>query len=227
MWHKVEAWIFDLDNTLYPAECDLFGQVDRRMGAFISERFNLDPEAARALQKRYFREYGTTLRGLMSEHGVDADEYLAYVHDIDFSPVRPNPVLARALGDLPGRKLIHTNAATDYALHIVERLGLEGLFEGVFDIRDAGFRPKPHRAGYDALIERHRIDPARAVMIEDIARNLIPASEMGMTTVWLPTSSDWSRDGADERYIDHVIDDLGGWLDEVVGRLTPVAHGSG
>lgn len=227
MWSEREAWIFDLDNTLYPAECNLFGQVDRRMTGYIAGLLKLGYDDARRIQKQYFRDYGTTLRGLMSEHGVDADEYLAYVHDIDFSAVEPDPGLARSLQALPGRKFIHTNASTDYALRIVARLGLDGLFEGVFDIRDARFRPKPHRSGYEALVERHGIDPARSVMVEDIARNLIPASELGMTTVWLPTASDWSRDGADEQYIDHVIDDLVGWLGEVAAAVNPAAHGIG
>ncbi|RMF07921.1 MAG: pyrimidine 5'-nucleotidase [Alphaproteobacteria bacterium] len=219
LWEGFEAWIFDLDNTLYPAECNLFDQVDRRMAAFIAKRFGLEAEQARRIQKRYFREYGTTLRGLMSEHEIDADEYLAFVHDIDVSAVPPDPVLARAVSRLPGRKFIHTNASTDYAEKILDRLGLAGLFDGIFDIRDAGFAPKPDRSGYQKLVDRYGIDPARAVMVEDIARNLIPAAELGMTTVWRPTATDWSGDGADERFIDHVIDDLADWLAGLVGAM--------
>lgn len=233
MWHTVETWIFDLDNTLYPAECNLFAEVDRRMGQFIAGRLSLDPQAARTLQKSYFREYGTTLRGLMSEHGVDADEYLDFVHAVDLSPVSRDPVLVRAIADLPGRKLVHTNASTDYALRILERLGIGGYFDGVFDIRDAQFAPKPDVSGYEALIERHGVNPARAVMVEDIARNLVPASRLGMTTVWLPTGSDWSADGAEEDHIDHVIDDIATWLQGVVrsiqeaGAHAPVTSGIG
>ncbi|MEX1148258.1 MAG: pyrimidine 5'-nucleotidase [Sphingomonadales bacterium] len=223
MWQSVEAWIFDLDNTLYPAECNLFDQVSGRMGQYIADRLDLDPVSARALQKQYFRDFGTTLRGLMSEHGVDADDYLAYVHDIDFSAIVADPALASAMRALPGTRIIHTNASRDYALRVVDRLGLDGLFDDIFDIRDADFLPKPELAGYQTLIARNGIDPRRAVMVEDIARNLAPASALGMTTVWLPTASEWSHDGADENFIDHVIDDLGGWLAGTVAALRPNA----
>jgi len=227
LWQSVEAWIFDLDNTLYPAECNLFAEVDERMGQFIADRLKLERVAARALQKKYFREYGTTLRGLMSEHDIDADEYLDFVHAVDLSPITPNPLLARAMADLPGRKFIHTNASSDYAARILERLDIDRYFDGLFDIRDAGFNPKPHVSGYEALIERHGVNPERAVMVEDIARNLIPASRLGMTTVWLPTGSDWSADGAEHDHIDHVIDDIGGWLTGVAAEIQAAAVPAG
>ena len=182
---RITVWIFDLDNTLYPASCRLFDQVDRRIGQFIAERFALDSVSARVLQKRYFRDYGTTLRGLMTEHGVDPNHFLDYVHEIDHSPVSPSPALAAALGRLAGRKLVFTNGSRSHAERVMARLGVADHFEAVFDIADASFAPKPDPASYQALIAQHGIAPTSTAMIDDIARNLEPAAALGMTTVWL------------------------------------------
>ena len=197
----IAVWVFDLDNTLYPASCRLFDQVDRRIGQFIAERFALDPATARALQKRYFRDYGTTLRGLMTEHGVDPHHFLDYVHEIDHSPVPPSPAMAAALGRLAGRKLVFTNGSKRHAERVMARLGVARQFEAVFDIVDAGFAPKPEPACYQALLEHHGIAPASTAMIDDIARNLEPAAALGMTTVWLMTDAD---DGAARAAAAHV-----------------------
>ena len=217
------VWIFDLDNTLYPAACNLFAQVDRRMTEFISDRFDLPWDDARAMQKQYFRSYGTTLRGLMTEHDVDPVAFLDYVHDIDVSPVCPTPELARALEGLPGRKLIHTNGSCRHAANVLARLGCADRFEGVFDIVEAGYVPKPDPRPYRMLADRFGIDPAEAVMVEDIARNLVPAAAMGMTTVWVASEADWGRPdrggvGAG-RHIGHVTDDLVAWLSALSGGL--------
>lgn len=214
-----DIWIFDLDNTLYPADSNLFAQVSRRMTRFIADRFGLDWDAARRLQKSYFQTYGTTLRGLMTEKRVEAGEFLAYVHDIDLAPLRPDSRLNQALESLPGRKFIHTNASTDYAERVLDRLGLGGAFEAIFDIAEADFRPKPDISGYRRLVHRHGLDPHRAVMVEDIARNLIPAAELGMATAWIDTGSSWSSDGASFGHIHHKVGDLAGWLAEVTAGL--------
>lgn len=213
---SVEDWVFDLDNTLYPSSCGLFRQVDERIGAYIQRVLDLDPQGARGVQRRYYREHGSSLRGLMDHHGIDPGEFLDFVHDIDLSPVDPAPGLDAALGDLPGRKIVYTNGSSAHAARILERLGIARHFAAVFDIVAAEFRPKPQPAAYSALVENHGIDPGRAVMIEDLARNLTPAAALGMTTVLVgpqPYDSDV------ERHLDaahHVTDDLTAWLEGLI-----------
>jgi putative hydrolase of the HAD superfamily len=169
---SVETWIFDLDNTLYPASCRLFDQIDVRMGEFISRLMNVDAVEAKRVQKELFYRHGTTLRGLMSEHEVDPDAFLDYVHDIDHSPVPADPALAEALERLPGRKLIFTNGTVAHAERVLARLGVPDHFHGIFDIVHSDFIPKPVRAPYEKFVEAHGVNPARAAMFEDIARNL-------------------------------------------------------
>jgi putative hydrolase of the HAD superfamily len=212
----VEAWLFDLDNTLYPASCNLFAQVDRRIGSYIAETFNLDATAARALQKRYFREYGTTLRGLMLEHGAEPVAFLDYVHDIEYDPVTADAALDAALGRLDGRKLIFTNGSTRHAERVMERLGVRRHFEAVFDIAAASFLPKPEPEAYRALLARYGIDPAKAAMIDDIPRNLVPAAALGMTTVWLASDSEYAKDGAEGDHIHHRADRIAVFLEAVL-----------
>ncbi len=219
----VDTWVFDLDNTLYPARYDLFELVDRKIGAYIAELLSVDGAAARRMQKAYFREYGTTLRGLMLNHGVDPQAFLEFVHDIDVARVPPSPDLDAALTRLDGRKLVFTNASARHAEKVMERLGVAHHFEGVFDIVDAGYVPKPHPDTYAALVARFAFDPRAAAMIEDIARNLEPAAAIGMTTVWVRTDSEWGREGCDGAYIDLVVDDLTGWLISL-GNGAPAAR---
>lgn len=216
----IDAWVFDLDNTLYPASCDLFSQVDARMGAFIAMTLKLDDAAARQLQKSYFLKHGTTLRGLMNEHSIAPDEFLEFVHDIDFSKVEAAPVMAAALARLPGRKFIFTNASQSYSTRILTRIGIENHFDGIFDIEKAGFAPKPDPATYGRMLAYFSIDPGSAIMIEDIARNLKPAADLGMKTAWVPTDQSWSREGACDMKFDYVIDDLGIWLTEMADKIT-------
>tara|TARA_B100001939_G_scaffold250728_2_gene217700 strand:+ start:27469 stop:28209 length:741 start_codon:yes stop_codon:yes gene_type:complete len=215
---QLDHWVFDLDNTLYPADCNLFTQVDRRMGEFIAERLNLPYDQARQRQKAYFRTYGTTLRGLMSEHDIPPREFLDYVHDIDFSVLTENVPLKEVLSRLPGTKVIYTNADVGYAEKVLDRLGLSRAFSGVFDIHQADYRPKPAPESYQKMIRLFGITPERAVMIEDIARNLVPAHHLGMKTVWVPTALSWSRDGMEEKHIDHTAEDLTGWLQSLLDR---------
>lgn len=214
--HEVETWIFDLDNTLYPASCDLFAQVDARMSAFIQDLLSLEPGEARRVQKQYFREHGTTLRGLMDHHQVDPEAFLHYVHDIDFSVVPHAPGLEAALARLAGRKLVFTNATVPYSERVLGRLGITHHMEAIFDIVAADYRPKPEPACYRQLIEEHAIDPGRAVLVEDIARNLAPAAALGMTTVWIPNDTDWSTDGAEDGHVHHVAEDLAAWLEDLL-----------
>jgi putative hydrolase of the HAD superfamily len=225
---EVADWIFDLDNTLYPARCNLFAQVDLRIGRFIERHLGLDPTTARQLQKQYFRDYGTTLHGLMAHHQIDPTTFLDFVHDIDITPVPPSPALDLALAALPGRKLIFTNGSVAHAERVMARLGVRPHFAEVFDIVAAGYVPKPDPATYDRLIRRHGIDPARAVMIEDLPRNLRPAAALGMTTVLVHTEAEWAQVDAEGAHIHHVTDDLVAWLTDTASQRTGKdrVHGS-
>ena len=214
---NMRTWIFDLDNTLYPAACDLFAQIDVKMGAYISKLLSVDLIEARRVQKDYFMEYGTTLAGLMRHHDVDPHDYLDYVHDIDVTVVMPDERMTKALEVLPGRKIVYTNGSAGHAARVMQRLGITHLFEGTFDVLASDFIPKPDPGAFTALIEAYSIDPDEAVMVEDLAKNLIPAHDLGITTVWVPTASEWSRDGADRSFIDYVADDLSAWLADVAG----------
>jgi putative hydrolase of the HAD superfamily len=209
---EIETWIFDLDNTLYPASCRLFDQIHARMQRFIAERLNLSLEAALVVQKTYFREYGTTMRGLMTVDRVDPDEFLAYVHDIDLACVPPDPVLVAALAALPGRKIVHTNGSVRHAQRLLDHLGITRSFSGIVDIAMAGFEPKPALPGYRELMRRHQVSPQTALMVEDMAKNLVPAAALGMTTAWVRGTVDWAVAGAEGGHIHHIVDDLGGFL---------------
>ena len=212
---EIETWIFDLDNTLYPVSCRLFDQIHARMTRFIADRLDLAPEAALATQKRYFREHGTTLRGLMTVDRIDPDDFLAYVHEIDLSCVPRDPVLVAALAALPGRKIVHTNGSVRHAERLLDYLGIAESFCGIFDIAAAGYEPKPAPAGYYELARRHQVAPRTALMIEDMAKNLVPAAALGMTTAWVRNPVDWAAAGSEGDHIHHIVDDLGRFLTDV------------
>jgi putative hydrolase of the HAD superfamily len=209
---EIEHWVFDLDNTLYSAECRLFHQIDRRMGEYIANLFDLSYEDARRLQKEYFRTHGTTLRGLMTNHDVDPADYLAFVHDIDLTVIEPSPALDRAIAALPGRKVIFTNADRKHAEQVIGRLGIARHFEGIFDIFDAQFVPKPDPGIYDVFIDRHGVSAERAILFEDTAANLAPAAALGMTTVLVRPGEAGLVNDSHGPHIHHVTDDLAAWL---------------
>jgi putative hydrolase of the HAD superfamily len=216
---QVACWVFDLDNTLYPADCNLFAQIDFRMTEYISALLSVDKPAARQLQKTYYFQYGTTLRGLMLHHAVDPEDYLSFVHDIDVSPVPPSPRLDRALALLPGRKVVFTNGSAAHAGRVMNRLGVSGHFDRVFDIEAVGFVPKPHPDPYDHLIGELGIPGHSMVLFEDTHSNLAPAAERGMTTVWVRhPESKMTPDRDDVAH--HVTDDLVGWLSALVDAPT-------
>jgi putative hydrolase of the HAD superfamily len=212
---EIETWIFDLDNTLYPVSCRLFDQIHARMTRFIADRLDLTLEAALTVQKAYFREHGTTLRGLMTVDRVDPEDFLAFVHEIDLSCVPQDAVLIAALATLPGRKIVHTNGSQRHAERLLDHLGIAASFCGIIDIAAAGYEPKPGLAGYHALLHRHRVNPVTALMVEDMAKNLIPAATLGMTTAWVRNPVDWAAKGADGTHIHHVVDDLGQFLSDI------------
>jgi putative hydrolase of the HAD superfamily len=213
---EIDTWIFDLDNTLYPASSGLFNQISQRMGAFVSRTLAIDLAAAHVVQKQLFLEHGTTMRGLMLLHGVDPHVFMEDVHDIDLTVLEPALLLDRALAALPGRKLIHTNASVPYAEKVLARLGVERHFSGIFDIAAAEWQPKPEPTGYETLRRRFGVDPARAAMVEDMAVNLRPAAEAGMTTLWVETPNTWASAVGHEAHIHHRTADLPTWLAGVV-----------
>jgi len=222
IFDKTDAWVFDLDNTLYPASCGLFAQVSQRMTAYICEYFSIGHEAALERQKSLFMRYGTTLRGLMVEHGLDPAPFLDHVHRVDFELVQPNPALALKLGLLPGRKLIFTNSSRRHAEEVMARLGITEHIEHIFDISDADYIPKPDSDCYALLLARHGVDAATACMIDDIPFNLPPAKALGMSTVWLKGEGDWARPDPEPAImgnIDFVAENLVHWLDAVLDYL--------
>jgi putative hydrolase of the HAD superfamily len=211
----VRNWIFDLDNTLYPASADLFAHIDRRMTAFIAELLSIDLVEAHRIQKAYFIGHGTTLAGLMAEHQVDPHAFLAYVHDIEMDVLQADAPLVAALARLPGRKLVFTNGDGPYALKVLERLGLGGSFEAVHDIHAMNLRPKPQPEAYAGLCAAFDLDPRESLFVEDMARNLKPAKAIGMTTVWVDNGSEQAPD-ADRSYIDFHIHALAPWLEQIL-----------
>jgi len=214
---EAETWIFDLDNTLYPASCRLFDQVDRNITRFIMQFLKVKWDDAYRLQKGYFRHHGTTMRGLMDLHGVDPDEFLEFVHEIDLSPVAANPEMDAALARLPGRKIIFTNGSVAHAENVMSSLGVGDHFEAIFDIVASDYRPKPEQEIYQNLVRAHDINPETTVMVEDMARNLKPAHDMGMVCVWVTSDNDWAKDSHDGEHVHHVVEDLTAWLVEITG----------
>ena len=218
----IESWIFDLDNTLYEAECQLFAQIDARMTAFIERLLDLSHEQARRIQKGYYVQYGTTMSGLMHEHGVDPEEFMAYVHDIDLAPITPNPELAIEIEQLPGKKYIFTNGSERHAENVARALGVFHLFDEVFDIKAAQYTPKPKRETYEIFLKEHDVAPNRAIMFEDLAQNLRTPHDMGMTTVLVCSDAAWLSDephnkrpakpGETAPHVHHTTNDLTGFL---------------
>ena len=214
----IDCWIFDLDNSLYPASADLFALIDIRMGEYIQRLLACDPVEARRVQKSYFHEHGTTLAGLMAGHGVAPRDFLDYVHDIDLARLSADPALVAAMDRLPGRKFVFTNGDEAYASRVLDKLGLANAFDGMHDIHAMDYVPKPNPAAYAALCSAHAIAPETALFVEDMARNLEPAKALGMTTVWVDNGSERGSHGADPAFIDYRIADIGLWLTEILGN---------
>lgn len=216
----IDAWIFDLDNSLYPASANLFSLIDVRMGEYIERLLGCDSVEARRVQKAHFLQHGTTLAGLMATHGIDPHDFLDYVHDIDLARISADPALVSAIDRLPGRKYIFTNASVGYADRVLDKLGLANLWDGMHDIHAMNYVPKPNPLSYAALCETHGIDPERALFVEDMARNLKPAKALGMTTVWIDNGSESGGHDADPAFIDYRIADIGVWLTDILGNET-------
>ena len=217
-FHDRDIFVFDLDNTLYPAESNLFAQVDVKIGEYVQSLLSLDPIEARTLQKQYLVNHGTTLKGLMENHNVDPHHYLDAVHDIDMSPIQNDPSLRHSLEALDGRRIVFTNADQPYAEKVLDRLGIADLMEDIFDIHSADLDPKPKPHVYDKFLRDHDVDPSRAIMFEDMARNLVPAHALGMATVWINTGSEWGEKGHAPETVHAETDLLNNWLTQFLAE---------
>jgi putative hydrolase of the HAD superfamily len=202
----VTAWVFDLDNTLYPPQIRLFDQIQLRMTAYVMAALNLGQTEANRLRQHYWDSYGTTLAGLMREHNLDPLPYLADVHDIDFSVLPADPELAAAIRALPGRRIVYTNASAPYAERVLEARGLSGLFDAIYGVEHAGFRPKPEAEAFETIFAQDKLTPATAAMFEDDPRNLAAPHAMGMRTVHVAPKP------LKARHIDHHTADLAAFL---------------
>jgi len=212
---SIDTWLFDMDNTLYPASANLFAQIDRKMEAYVGNLLGLSTAEARAVQKRYFHEHGTTLRGLMLSHNVEPTHFLDYVHDIDMGVLTPDPRLPAALARLPGRKIIFTNGDVAYANRVLAALQIDHCFEAIHDIHAMAYHPKPDARAYSGLCERFGIAPEAALFADDMAHNLMPAKALGMLTVWVNNGSERGAHSASADFIDIEIHDTADWLEKV------------
>jgi putative hydrolase of the HAD superfamily len=218
---NIKYWIFDLDNTLYSGQTKVFSEVDKKMSAFISKKMNIDLVKAKEIQKKYFYEYGTTLSGLMKQNNIDPHDFLDFVHDIDISWLPKDLKLKDELIKIKEKKFIFTNGSHAHVENVTKQLGIDGLFDGAFDIVDANFVPKPHIDPYKKIIDKFKIEPTKSILIEDIAHNLEQAKNLGMKTCWLENEETFAKKDADKPYIDYKIKNLPSFLQEI-NILKPV-----
>jgi putative hydrolase of the HAD superfamily len=214
----IDTWIFDLDNSLYPHGCNLFALIDEKMGLYIRRLLDVDAAEARRVQKGFFHAHGTTLSGLMANHGVDPHDFLTYVHDIDLARVTADPILVAALDALPGRKFVFTNADENYARRVLDRIGLANAFDGMHDIHAMAYVPKPDPSDYAAICAIHGIDPKRALFADDMVRNLAPAKAIGMTTLWVDNGSEQGPEPEGMDKVDYRTGDIAGFLEAIHGE---------
>lgn len=211
-FQHVSTWVFDLDNTLYPPHMRLFDQIEQKMTQWVMRKLGVDATKADALRAGYWAEFGTTLAGLMEIHGIEPGDYLAEVHDIDFSILEPEPALAAAIAALPGRRIVYTNADVPYAHKVLEKRGLNGLFDAVYGVETANYRPKPEAAAYEIIFGLDGLDPKRAAMFEDDPRNLIVPHQMGLRTVLVTPTPETAA------HIDYHTSDLASFLAGLTGQ---------
>ena len=212
---EIKFLLFDLDNTLYDGATKVFDQVDKKMSKFISEKLKVSIEEAKKIQKNYFHEYNTTLNGMIKNHEIDAQEFLDFVHDIDLEFLKSNKGLEVELSKITDKKIIFTNGSRAHALNVTKRIGINKLFDGIFDIVDSDFVPKPAIETYKRLIDKYKIEPQYCIFIEDIARNLKPAHELGMKTVWIKNNEPWAAKYSDENFVNYRTSNLTNFLKEI------------
>ena len=212
---KIKYWLFDLDNTLYSGDTKVFDQVDKKMSKFISEKLKVSEEEAKKIQKNYFHEYNTTLNGMIKNHDIDANEFLEYVHYVNLDFLKKDELLGNQINKLNGKKIIFTNGSKAHAANVTGKIGIDKLFDGVFDIVDSDFYPKPSMEPYKKIIENYNIEPEYCIFFEDIARNLKPAHELGMKTVWIKNKEPWAAEYSDAEFINYRTDNLANFLKEI------------
>ena len=214
---KINTWIFDLDNTLYSADSGIFQQVHQLMGEFISKNLNMDMPEAKKLQSKYYKQHGTTLRGLMDNHGIDPDHFLDEVHRLDYSIVGSNKILNEELHKLQGRKIIYTNANKKHVIDVLDRINLTNFFDEIFDIKMANYIPKPELKPYKQIIDLFNIEPKSSAMFDDIAKNLVPAKKVNFTSVWIDAGYENFSDDikSSKEYLDYSTRDLSLFLKDV------------
>ena len=218
----IKCWIFDLDNTLYSGKTRVFEQVDKKMSKYISEKLNVNIVEAKEIQKNYFYEYNTTLNGMINNHKIDANEFLEFVHDVNIDFLKKDSLLNEELMKLDGKKIIFTNSSRKHAMNVIRKIGIDQHFDDIFDIVDSEFVPKPDIVSYKKLVEKHKIDPKLCVFIEDIARNLKPAYEMGMKTIWIENDEPWARKFSNSDFINYKTNNLPEFLKQI--NLLKVAN---
>jgi putative hydrolase of the HAD superfamily len=214
-FRSVKYWLFDLDNTLYSGKTKVFEQIDKKMSKYISEKLNVTLEEAKKIQKSYFYEYNTTLNGLIKNHKINANEFLEYVHDIDIDFLEKDFDLAKEVKKLSGKKIIFTNGSRKHALNVTSKIGIDHLFDDIFDIMDSNLVPKPLIEPYKKLVKKHKIDPKLSVFVEDIARNLKPAYEMGMITIWIENNEPWAKKYSDDKFVNYKTNNLAEFLKKI------------
>ena len=214
-FNSIKYWIFDLDNTLYSGKTKVFEQVDKRMSKYISDKLNISVEEAKKVQKNYFHKYNTTLNGMIKNHKIDPDEFLEFVHDINIDFLQKDPALGKEIEKLDGKKIIFTNGSRKHAINVSKQIGIDQLFDDIFDIVDAEFIPKPLLEPYKKLVKKHKIDPKLCVLVEDIARNLKPAYEMGMKTVWIENDEPWASKFSDSEFVNYRTNNLSEFLKKI------------
>ena len=212
---KIKYWLFDLDNTLYSGDTKVFDQVDKKMSKFISEKLKISEKEAKKIQKNYFHEYNTTLNGMIKNHDIDANEFLEFVHDVNLDFLKKDEFLGNQINKLNGKKIIFTNGSKAHAANVTGKIGIDKLFDGVFDIVDSDFYPKPSMEPYKKIIENYNIEPEYCIFFEDIARNLKPAHELGMKTVWIKNKEPWAAEYSDAEFVNYRTDNLANFLKEI------------
>ena len=205
---KIRNILFDCDGVLYQDLEAVFGQVSKRMTSYISNKLKLDIKKAKELQTSYFHKYNTSLNGLMIHHNIQPKEFLKYVHDIDLNFMKKDTILRKELTSLNLKKFVFTNGSKEHVENIIKHLGIEDQFNGIFDIVDAEYHPKPEAKAFDLMVKKFNIDPKETIYIEDIAKNLSIAKVRGSTTVWLINNEYWGKKESDEDYIDYKIENL-------------------
>ena len=215
--NKIDTWIFDLDNTLYSADSGIFQQVHELMGKFVSNHLNIGINEAKKIQKKYYKEHGTTLKGMMDNHGVEPDYFLAEVHKLDYSIVNSNKNLNNELSKLSGKKIIYTNANMQHTLDVLERIELSNFFDEIFDIKMANYVPKPEITPYEEIIKKYDLNPNSSAMFDDIAKNLVPAKKVGFTSIWIDAGYENFSDDIEssKKFLDYSTTDLHLFLEKV------------